>query len=381
MWRERERERFTNGTYRALPVLPEMTALGLAYPESHYLHLSVTETESDTVAYTASESHGEADRQTRIKFGRYLKKTFPQLTDQQIQSCVVALRAALNFAERASEYSLHFATDTEMLNEIFETPMCPCDSTTTSCMHGKFRHWEHRPYHVYAGSPDVAVAYLRDGSIVARTVVSVKHKQFIRLYAVEGAESHCLMLKGLLAEQGYKAGSLVGNRLSMLPKRDGEHVLPYLDGGVCSVCEDDGFWLVDPDGEYAGDRVDGYATADADRCDGCGCASDSCECYYCECCEERYADGCDRCLNCEYCEGCREHGSCDCNYCSSCDCLVSPRYGWQSRCTCERCAECGELVSEDCSCETCEDCGELLASCECEDESTESEVKNETIAS
>lgn len=149
-WKEREQARFADGTYKPVPV-------PLDYPADHFVHLSITETETDTVAYTPSEAYGEADRQVRLKFGRYLRKAFPDLTDVQVQAHVISLKSAL--AVMDAPVTLHFATDRETINRIFETPMCACGSTYLSCMHGKFSG-EVRPYHVYADSPDVAVAYI-----------------------------------------------------------------------------------------------------------------------------------------------------------------------------------------------------------------------------
>ena len=76
-WEERELSRFADGTYKKVPV-------SLAYPVKHYVHLSVTVTENDYVAYTPSDAYGAADRQVRLKFGRYLRKAFPELTDAEV---------------------------------------------------------------------------------------------------------------------------------------------------------------------------------------------------------------------------------------------------------------------------------------------------------
>src|ERR1019366_9953468 len=142
----------------------------LDYPADHYVHLSITETETDMVAYTPSDAYGIADRQVRLKFGRYLKKTFPDLSDAEIQGHVTAFKSALAVIDKPAE--LHFATDIPTINLIFETEMRACGSDMVSCMHGKFDEDEIRPYHVYADSPDVAVAYVMTGSdIVSRSVV------------------------------------------------------------------------------------------------------------------------------------------------------------------------------------------------------------------
>ena len=82
-WRTRELNRFASGEYHPLPAID-----GIVYPTEHYVHLSVTKTETDFVAYTPSVEYGERDRQTRLKFGKYLRKAFPDMTDADIQRSV-----------------------------------------------------------------------------------------------------------------------------------------------------------------------------------------------------------------------------------------------------------------------------------------------------
>src|ERR1019366_4929676 len=108
----------------------------LDYPSDHYVHLSITETETDMVAYTPSDAYGIADRQGRLKLGRYLKKTFDGLSDAEIQGHVTALKSALALIDKPAE--LHFATDIPTINRIFETEMKACGSSQVSCMHGKW---------------------------------------------------------------------------------------------------------------------------------------------------------------------------------------------------------------------------------------------------
>ncbi len=364
-WSEREQYRFNCGEY-----LPVPRVLGLEYPQEHYLHLSNVKTETDFIAYTPSPEYGERDRQTRMKFGKYLRKTFPELTDQQIQKGVMDLRTVLALAD--SPAKLLFATDRETINQIFETAMCACDSTYTSCMHGKFDGDSVRPYHVYADSPDVAVAYvLEHGEIVARSVVSTKDMEWVRAYAVGGCSTKRGILCDLLARAGYEKGDLVGNRLTKLKTR--KVMLPYIDNAGAQVSDCGGYWqVVSRGGDYEANQTDGTASSSTPCFNSCDCPEDECECSYCECCEERYRDGCDTCSMCEVCDRCTEHGACRCARCSECHELIE-EHRHISSCACERCSECGELDSE-CDCEKCTKCGQLEVNCECEeDEETEGE--------
>lgn len=341
IWQAIERNKFASGEYKSVP---ELDALGfLDYPSDHFLHLSVTELEDDYVAYTPSESYGRVDRQVRLRFGKYLRKTFSkdQLTDSDIQAAVTELRAKL---ARSTAETLDFATDIETINEIFETRMNPCGGAVVSCMYGKWNEDSVRPYHVYAESPDVAVAYVRRGdSIVARSVVSTKDKIWIRAYSLDGCETLCGVLREMLKAVGYRQGSLKGNRLT---KRGS--LMPYIDLDDQSVDDGGKYWIVasGEDGEYLATNTDGSYEY---RCSSCERPEDDCNCSYCACCEERYADGCDTCNMCQHCDGCRTHGGCACEYCENCNELREHHRGLAS-CDCDRCEECGEL-EENCECE------------------------------
>ena len=348
-WKARELSRIADGTYKIVPVR-------LDYPTSHYVHLSVTDTENDFVAYTPSDAYGEADRQVRMKFGRYLRKTFPGMTDAEVQSNVTALKSALSIADKPAV--LQFATDTETINRIFETKMRACDSTCTSCMHGRFDGDAIRPYHVYANSPDVAVAYVTtgDGNIVSRSVVSTKNKVWIRRYSIASGESDsdCRTLETLLNEAGYTSGTLDGNRLTNLHTH--KVMLPYIDEGGRHVRDDGDYWVVvaDGEGDYAADCTDGSATECGERCSCCDCREVDCECFTCECCGERSTDGCYDCCMCECCGGCITHDDCNCNRCSECGEIINPRRRCVDSCECDRCDECHQLT-DDCECDEDED--------------------------
>jgi len=349
-WKWREQCRFDSGEYQPVP------GIGRTWPQEHYLHLSTTKTESDFVAYTPSEAYGSADRQVRLKFGKYLKKTFTDMSDAEIQQAVVGLRARLALAECPA--TLKFATDRATINDIFETQMYACDSRYTSCMHGKFDGCSVRPYHVYADSPDVAVAYVTEhGSIVSRSVVSTKDKQWIRAYSTHQNDStYCQVLIDLLEREGYRKGELNGNRLKNL----GSKCVPYIDNGGRGLSDCGEYWEVcdEGEGDYNADQTNGTGERIQPKCDRCEHDEDDCECSSCECCETMYYG--DRECSCEFChdcEGCTEHDGCTCVRCSECNEIVSPNGRYTTRCECERCEECGELDSE-CECEPEETTGE-----------------------
>lgn len=321
-WRAREQARLDDGTYRAIPSLD-----GMVWNPDHYLHMSQTG-EPDMVAFTATPEKGLADRQTSRKFGRYLRQYHPGLTDAQVHDLVVRLKAVMGGPPPEDDPpALQITCELEDIDEIFETPLRVVGADYVSCMHGKFTGWAYRPYHVYAG-PDTAVAMLGEhGEIIARSVVSTKDKTYIRLYVRNGCEVLARRFKDMLKEAGYTEGSLEGNRLTVLPSRNGREVLPYLDHGGMGVYRHyDGHWIVtrpnDDNAEYRCDRTDGYGQEITPKCEDCGCSGDDCECYYCNCCEERRPGGCDDCSLCENCDRCHAHGRCRCSRCDECGCLT-----------------------------------------------------------
>lgn len=372
VWKDRERNRFITGDYKPVPV-------ALDYPSAHFVHLSNTALEADYIAYTPSDAYGEADRQVRMKFGRYLRKTFSVMTDSEIQDYVTNFKSALAVIERPA--ALHFATDIETINRIFETEMNACGSTCVSCMHGKFAGQRIRPYHVYANSPDVAVAYVLTGDdkIIARSVVSTKGMRWIRLYSVASGDNDtdCGTLEQLLKDAGYTQGNLGGNRLTNL--NTSPVMLPYIDYGGRHIKDTGKYWLVveDGEGDYEADCADGTATESGNRCSVCERREDNCECYVCECCNERSSNGCEECSMCEECDGCTQHYGCNCSRCSDCHNIINPRRRYTDSCECDRCGECHKLV-DDCDCDKCDECGELTENCTCEEDEDEDEDETTT---
>lgn len=323
IWQVIERQRFESKQYKPVPALDSLP-VGLQYPVEHYLHLSIADNEQDFVAYTPTEEYGKADRQVRLRFGKYLRKAFPELSDATIQTAVTELRAKL----LRSIETLHFTTERDTINDIFETELSACGSDSKSCMHGKWDGDSIRPYHVYADSPDVALAYVtRDNEIIARSVVSTKNKAWIRPYALEGDETICAMLTDMLKAQGYTHGDLAGNRLTKL--KDDYPMLPYLDGDAKGINDIGKYWMVvDSDGEYTAESTSGTAECNTPCCERCENPEDECECTYCECCYESFRSRCQSCSICEECDRCYSHDRCRCDRCSVCNEL-------EDNCECE----------------------------------------------
>ncbi len=235
-WKTREYRRFPSREYKSLP----SAILGkLSFEYEHFVHIPKGKNATDLslIAYTENAEKGQRDIQNTVKLGRYLKRYHPTMSDEAIQECVRIYRAA----RMPETFRFQLATDTETVNEIFETEMYARDSSGTSCMYGKFSSWDTRPYHVYANSPDVALAYIRDSDnlIVARSVVSTLNSKYVRIYSVPRRfdsalsnverETLCTTFAVILKDRGFSEGDLMGSRLTKV-YRDSNILAPYLDG-------------------------------------------------------------------------------------------------------------------------------------------------------
>ena len=230
----------------------------------------VSASDPTKLAYTRSEEHGLADRQTVTSIGKYLTRHFIYTPSDIIRDLV---------AKHGSYIYKVVTTMREMLNIIYNGP--------TSCM-SKFEPDDAHPYNVY--DPELgwgmAARVRADGTIDGRALVwqdpaSADDKIFVRTYARAEDANHYSQaddgLKAWLVEQGYsRAGSWAEIRVRRIPHpRDSDALLmPYLDGDDKFVCNAGGNSMVicsDVDGEYECDRTDGYAYVAAHTtCDCCG---------------------------------------------------------------------------------------------------------------
>ncbi len=111
-WRERERALFADGTYTALPWEDIGFWRGSTAEAEHYAHVSTAD--PSKIAYTPSGKHGAADRQVRMKPGKYLNKYFGDvLTAAQIASF------AGKFAEANEQHELHIAEEPDECARVY----------------------------------------------------------------------------------------------------------------------------------------------------------------------------------------------------------------------------------------------------------------------
>jgi hypothetical protein len=258
-WFERE--------HNAAPMHPAIREAVYQAPPADW-HLLVLEwphaSESDPsrIAYTRSDEHGYADRQTVTSVGKYLARHFPTLADHRIRDIV--MRHAANRFEM-------WDTVEKIVQSVQDGPQ--------SCMRwGGHSPSDTHPYEVYAPEYGWRAAVRLDGNglITARCLVNVESMTFVRSYSrKDGQYSHSdEAIEVWLRDQGYtKECDWVGLKLKRITKHryEDDFWAPYLDGD-CKHVEDRGtHLLIDNSGDYECDRTDGHASgASSCSCNDCG---------------------------------------------------------------------------------------------------------------
>lgn len=322
-WHCREAKRFVSGEYKHVPWRAEPWALSKSETAYHWVHVS--RHDPSLVAYTASEEHGEADRQTRIAPGRYLTRFYGDvLAQKDIQYWCGRFKG-----EHQEEIALKFASEPDEIAWVYE-------NGPSSCMAGSADGFASDPVHpasVY-GAGDLAVAYLvNEGKVTARAICWPAKQIFGRVYGDD-----CTLYTKLEAA-GYTRGSTHEFDGARLLRIECDHglVCPYLDVGSDRRVEDNGEYLIVGEGHMLANDTHGvvnqgtlcpcceeyynggngrYVT-DVDEYWCESCASDT---SHCDSCGNRYTDGhltrvlsddhvCERCLDRHYtyCEVCEEY--------------------------------------------------------------------------
>lgn len=211
------------------------------------------------IAYTRSEEHGIADRQTVTGVAKYLTRHFPGLPSNTIRD--IAARYAPGVIKEVT-------TMAEMLSVIVNGP--------ASCMGGKDT-WDddNHPYETYDPALGWSMVVYKEGSTVTGRVL-VNDKQWVRTYRRDTSNSGYSQtddrLVAWLSDNGYcKTNGWDGFKLKRIDIRRGAgFVAPYLDGDCKRVDLRTDYLLIDADGSYECDNTDGTATESTSRsCEDC----------------------------------------------------------------------------------------------------------------
>lgn len=299
-WQERERALFDTHVYTC-PVW-EGERWWMNRPQEvveHYTHVSLDD--PSMVAFTASADHGERDRQTRMKPGKYLKRFFGDvLSDKRIafyaEWFATGSKPSVDF-----EGTFGLATTGDEIKEVYA-------GRISSCMEGE------DCVRVYAAG-DLAIAYWTDpcGNYVARALCWPEKQIYGRIYPEPRDENAGVALRQAMAAKGWKDenvsdGGFNGARILKIDGDCGGWVMPYIDRqyGVSYAGK---FWVMAKNGaDYDCGSTSGYIGDDRRDCDHCGAPVHEDDTYvvalgY----SERYGGGISHASYCESCYSARTY--------------------------------------------------------------------------
>jgi hypothetical protein len=217
-WRKREADRFLDGTYTPLPWVK---GFSFYYPiKDHFAHVS--KKEPGTVAFTASNADGLADKQTTMKPGRYLEKFF---SDRLYSSDIENL--AKDYSLKFSHYEIKWAKTADEIERIYSAGPDSCMTHEYMRRNGKVWQSQFHPARVYEG--DFYVAYLEnDGGVTARALVRHEKMTYSRVYG------DVTRLDTLLKKAGYFPEAPLGAKIKRHMIKGVGFVAPYIDAGHAS---------------------------------------------------------------------------------------------------------------------------------------------------
>jgi hypothetical protein len=288
-WRDRECKRFLNGAYTPIPF---ESLLESPLTTDHFVHVSTEE--PGKVAFTLNAEHGEADRQTRMRPGRYFAQFCHQSVGGQMDDLMVRNYAA-RFAALYDPVNLQFASDEAGFEHVYTNgpDSCmshPAEEYLTNNIH---------PVTVYAAG-DIKVAFLSSRDhvdnehITARCLVVPATKKYSRIYGDEPRLSAALQGAGY----HFDAAALQGARLLKIMHAHDTYVVPYIDG-IFRARRAGDHLVVDERGQIDCSRTDGLSRAGS-TCARCEEPTDEDDMYRVG--EEQWCDHChtNHSFYCEY---------------------------------------------------------------------------------
>lgn len=248
-WRDRERQRFSDGTYQALPWAEDSwwTSALAKRPSlvEHFAH--VAKDAPGMLSYTESAQKGALDRQTRARPGRYLSAHFAEVLSAD------EIRAhAARYAATFEGLELRFSDSATSIERVYRRG-------PTSCMSHPPGDYQ-TPYHpvrIY-GDSDLSVAFIGQGTVnssefhvSARALVWRERKVYGRIYGDSDRMAYLLELAGYKQggterdSEGRAKNPFPGARLPLrtLEGDPTRIIMPYVDGHSRALISDDGKWL------------------------------------------------------------------------------------------------------------------------------------------
>jgi hypothetical protein len=202
--------RIADGTYRPVPD---------DFPTKHGTGVHISTNNPELLAYYPTLEHIKRDRPQQIKPGRYLKKYFPEMSDDDIRIQ----------ASRVKPMRLEFFSNWEDMFEVYRE--LDRNDVVESCM-SKDNWGSKHPLMVYHNS-DVELAVLYDGDMpVARALYNKNTREYPMVYG------QWERMKNALDNAGFVHGSLNGARINRIDRHgrgmenngSDELLMPYIDG-------------------------------------------------------------------------------------------------------------------------------------------------------
>jgi len=234
-------------------------------------HLATKGSNAGKVAYTESHAKGEADVQSVMKPGKYLRRVLKNqdLNDQQLKEMVAELQGAANFEVKTTR-------DPDVAKWVYLNGPDSCMSKgderfdETYDLDGAWRHPIEALFFA-DGSGDVELAYIEaHGRPAARVLTNAEWKLNVCIYCADWMPSASRALKDWLEENGYEHDddALRGIRIPRIELQDNKVLCPYIDGGGQGIDIDS----MTIGGDWKAEYTDGFVDPDNaqnTRCEIC----------------------------------------------------------------------------------------------------------------
>jgi len=220
-----------------------------------------SDSDPSRIAYTRSDAHGYADRQTVTSVGKYIARHFPTMPDHWVR----------DIAMRHVPYKfVLWDTVPKIVQAVQDGPhSCMCWSSFN-------RDNDTHPYEAYDPKYGWRIAVRLGASelITARCLVNVESMTFVRSYTRRDNSNQYShsdeAIEVWLRDQGYtKRHDWDGLKLAKITegRYHDDFWAPYIDGDIKYVSDEGEYLLITRDGEYECDRTDGHASGSS----GCSC--------------------------------------------------------------------------------------------------------------
>lgn len=294
VWREyvRDEKRTSGSQHTGYNKMVDLD--GWEFNRLHYLHVS--REDKTKVAYTENADKGRRDIQLRTTIGRYIKKMFPDTSDDNIR-----LASAAYTLKYVPPKILFAKTQDEIEIAYEESPLGSCMKRS----HNNIKTITH-PVRCYASGDFVVAYYLNPkGEMAARAVCALNEPgnpaaggKYVRIYGDSDRMVEVLNAAGFV----HAGDAYLGKRLlRILDEGTDKWIVPYLDGyyttGSESSCGE--YWDIgghDYDFQKSSGFLGRYVGEEDDsrECGNCGNSFDEDDINYIE---RINQDVCNRCLD------------------------------------------------------------------------------------